>query len=90
MPNITIELTETQIKGLESVALSPSDWANNVVTERARVAIDDIVTLYTNKALNEGVQIPSTREEIVSDAFARSWAKTIAQQDAKISPENGA
>jgi len=84
MPNITIELTETQIKGLESVALSPSDWADNVVTERARVAIDDIVTLYTNKALNEGVQIPSTREEIVSDAFARSWVKTIAQQDAEL------
>lgn len=84
MPNITIELTETQIKGLESVALSAADWADNVVTERARVAIDDIVTLYTNKALNEGVQIPSTREEIVSDAFARSWVKTIAQQDAEL------
>lgn len=90
MPDITITLTETQIKGLEYVALSPSDWANNAVTERARVAIDDIVTLYTTKALNEGVQIPSTREEIVSDAFARSWVKTVAQRDAELLSENGA
>jgi len=36
MPTITIELTDTQYKGLEYAALSPQDWAENAVTERSR------------------------------------------------------
>ena len=72
---ITIELTDTQFKGLEYAALSPSDWAENAVTERARLANDEIVSIYTNRALDEGVQIPATRELIVADAFTRGWVK---------------
>ena len=32
MPDITITLTDTQYKGLEYAALSPQEWAENVVT----------------------------------------------------------
>jgi hypothetical protein len=80
---ITIELTDTQFKGLEYAALSPSDWAENAVTERARIANDEIVSIYTNRALDEGVQIPATRELIVADAFTRGWVKTAEQRNAE-------
>jgi len=80
---ITIELTDTQFKGLEYAALSPSDWAENAVTERARIANDEIVSIYTNRALDEGVQIPATRELIVADAFTRGWVKTAAERNAE-------
>ena len=80
---ITIELTDTQFKGLEYAALSPSDWAENAVTERARIANDEIVSIYTNRALDEGVQIPATRELVVADAFTRGWVKTAAQRNAE-------
>ena len=83
MPNITITLTDTQLKGLEYVALSPQDWAENAVTNRARIANDEIIQMYTNRALDEGVQIPATRELIVADAFTRGWAKTAAQAQAE-------
>ena len=83
MPDITITLTDTQLKGLEYVALSPQDWAENAVTERARIANDEIVQMYTNRALDEGVAIPATRELIVADAFTREWAKTAAQVQAE-------
>jgi hypothetical protein len=83
MPSITIELTDTQFKGLEYAALSPSDWAENAVTERARIANDEIVSIYTNRALDEGVQIPATRELIVADAFTRGWVKTAEQRNAE-------
>ena len=43
MPNVSINLTETQYKGLEYVSTLPQDWADNVVTNRARIAIDEIV-----------------------------------------------
>ena len=79
MPDITITLTATQYKGLEYCAMSPQEWADNAVTNRARIAIDEIVQMYTTRALDEGVSIPATRELIVSDAFTRGWAKTAAQ-----------
>ena len=81
MATITIELTDTQYKGLQYAAASPEDWAENAVTHRARVAIDEIVQMYIQKALDEGVNIPSTRNEIVMDAYERGWIKTAAQRN---------
>ena len=81
---IQIELTDTQFKGLEYAALSPQDWADNALTERARIANDEIVSIYTNRALDEGVQIPATRELIVADAFTRGWVETAAQRQAAL------
>lgn len=78
MPNITITLTDTQFKGLEYAALSPQDWAENAVTERARIANDEIVNLYVQHCLNNGVQVPATREDIVAAAFADGVVKTAA------------
>ncbi len=83
MPDITITLTDTQLKGLQYAALDPQDWAENAVTERARIANDQIIQMYTNRALDEGVAIPATRELIVVDAFTRGWAKTAAQMQAE-------
>ena len=83
MPNITITLTDTQLKGLQYVAVDPQDWAENAVTNRARIANDEIIQMYTTRALDEGVQIPATRELIVADAFTRGWAKTAEQQNAE-------
>jgi alkylhydroperoxidase/carboxymuconolactone decarboxylase family protein YurZ len=79
MPNITITLTDTQMKGLEYAALSPQDWVENAAINRARQANDEVIKMYTERALDEGVQIPATRELIVADAFARGWAQTAAQ-----------
>ena len=80
MPNITITLTETQYKGLEYAALSPEDWAENAVTERARIANDEIVQLTVQHCLDNGVQIPATREEIVAYAFDNAVVKTAQQR----------
>ena len=85
MPDITITLTDTQYKGLQYAALDPQDWADNALTNRARIANDEIVSMYTNRALDEGVAIPATRELIVADAFTRGWAKTAAQVNAEAS-----
>ena len=82
MPNITITLTDTQMKGLEYAAFSPQDWVENAATNRARQANDEIIKMYTNRALDEGVQIPATRELIVADAFTRGWAQTAAEAQA--------
>ena len=87
MPNITITLTDTQYKGLEYAALDPQDWADNALTNRARIANEEIIQMYTTRALDEGVAIPATRELIVADAFTRGWAKTAAERNAEAEAE---
>jgi len=83
MNKITIELTDTQLKGLEYVALSPQEWAENAVTERARIANDEIVKMVVEQCLNNGEQIPTTREEIVAHGFECGVVKTAAERNAE-------
>ena len=79
MPTITVELTDHQLKGLEYSCNTPQDFADNALHNEARISNDNIVTMYTTRALDENVAIPATRELIVADAFTRGWAKTAAQ-----------
>lgn len=76
--NITVTLTSTQYKGLEYAAADPQDWAENAVQNRAKIAVDEIVSLATTWYLDNGVQIPATRDLIVEDAFARNIVQTAA------------
>lgn len=83
MPNITITLTDTQMKGLEYAAFSPQDWAENAVTERCRIANDEIVQLTVQHCLDNGIQVPATREDIVAYAFANDIVATAAERQAE-------
>ena len=87
MPTITITLTDTQYKGLEYAAASPQDWAENAVTERCRIANDEIVALTVQHCLDNGVQIPATREAVVAYAFDNALVKTAAQRNAEAQAE---
>ena len=87
MPTITIELTETQYKGLEYAALSPEDWAENAVTERCRIANDEIVNITVQHCLDNGIQVPATREEIVAYAFDNEVVKTVAVRNSEAEAE---
>ena len=78
---ITIELTDTQFKGLEYAAFSPFDWAENAVTERCRIANDEIVDITVKHCLDNGIQVPATREAIVDYAFDNDIVKTAAQRN---------
>ena len=43
MANITVSVTDTQMKCLEYAAYSVQDWCDNAIHERARVAQEDII-----------------------------------------------
>ena len=80
---ITIELTDTQYKGLEYAALSPQEWTENAVTNRARIANDEIVDITVKHCLDNGIQVPATRELIVAFAFDNDIVKTAAERNAE-------
>lgn len=68
-----VELTEAEDLSLQSVAVSADDWIANVVKERCRIAMDEIINLAVRRYLEEGIQVPATRDDIVIDAFDRGW-----------------
>jgi hypothetical protein len=78
--DITITLSNAEFKSLQYVAVDPIEWVDNAAKNRAREAQQEIVTLYTNRALDEGVTIPSSRDEIVEDAYTRGWIQTLSAQ----------
>jgi hypothetical protein len=78
MANISVTLTDTELKALGYVAVSPQEWAENAIKDRCRIAVDEIVGLYTERALGEGIQIPTTKDALVADAFIRGWVKSAA------------
>ena len=80
---IQIELTDTQFKGLEYAALSPSEWAENAVAERCRIANDEIVDITVKHCLDNSIQVPATRELIVAYAFDNDIVKTAAVRNAE-------
>jgi hypothetical protein len=65
--DITIKITEAEAKALAHVALSPQEWAENAVHERARVAMEEIFQLEVQRMLADSsiTEIPADREAVV-------------------------
>ena len=80
--NITIELTETQEKALAYVALSPQGWAENVVHNRCRIAIDEIYDMEVARMTADPAitSIPADKDAVVLAADIQS----VAERDAAI------
>jgi hypothetical protein len=84
MTDYTVTLDDSEVKALNCMSLvaDPQAFVQNFVSNRARIAIEEVVQLYTSKALDAGIAIPGTRAEIVNDAHARGWIQTAAEQAA--------
>ena len=54
---------------MEYVAADVADWADNAVTNRARIATDEIVSLAVAKFLELGESIPGSKDAIVAAAY---------------------
>ena len=83
----TVEYTETENKAMEFVSASVDEWIQNAAHERARIAIDEIVTLAVQKFLEAGQSIPGSKDEIVAAAYANGWIKTAAQRNEEAKQE---
>lgn len=90
MTTYNITLTAAEDAALSYAALSQDDWIQNAVHERARVAIDEIVQITVAKCLETNVQIPGSKDEMVTLAFAQGWVKTAAQRQAEFEAEAAA
>lgn len=81
MANYTVNYTETEDSAMKYAALSVQDWIDNAAHERARIAIEEIIGVAMKLYLDQNIQIPSSREAIVKDAFDRDWVKTAEERN---------
>lgn len=90
MPNITIEVTDTELKCMEYAAISPQDWADNALHNRARIAGDEIVAALVAHCNANEIAIATGRDAQIAQAFELGVARTAAEVQAEaeaIQPE---
>ena len=84
MPDITITLTDTENKALEYAAVSVQDWADNALTNRARIAKDEIIEKLIKHCNANGVTIATGEDAQVTQAFDLGVVRTAAQVQAQV------
>ena len=80
MTQYFVDLSTAQDAALSMVATAQQDWITAVVHERCRIAIEEIVGITVQQCLDNGVQLPGTKDAIVALAFERGWVKSAADR----------
>ena len=64
----TVGITTGEYKALQSVMVDQKDWIENALTNRARIASDDIVNKYTAFKINKGEAITAVGTTAIIEA----------------------
>ena len=85
MPDITVSLTDTELKCLEYAAAVPQDWADNALTNRARIAKDEIIAALVAHCNANSIDIATGEDAQGTQAFTLEVVKTAAARNAEAS-----
>jgi len=64
----TVGITTGEYKALQYVMTDQKDWINNALTNRARIATDEIVNIYTKFKINKGEAITAVGSTAIIEA----------------------
>ena len=78
MPDITVSLTDTENKALEYAAVSVQDWADNALTNRARIAKDEIIAKLVAHCNANSVALAVGEDAQVTQAYDLGVVDTAA------------
>lgn len=84
MVTYTITLSDAENKALGVVAVSQQEWIDNVVHERCRIAMEEIVAAEVQRKLAAGEPITGTKDDIVMAANIESAAERQARIEAEL------
>lgn len=64
--DITISLTEAELKALSADIVNVQEWAQYIIKDRARIEMDKIIDNVVKNCLNNNINLPSgSKEEII-------------------------
>ena len=64
----TVGITTGEYKALQYVMVDQKDWMENAIKNRARIASDEIVNIYTQFKINKGEAITAVGTTAVIEA----------------------
>ena len=64
----SVGITTGEYKALQYVMVDQNDWIDNALTNRARIASEEIVNLYTQFKINKGEAITAVGTTAVIEA----------------------
>ena len=64
----TVGITTGEFKALQYVMTDQNNWVNNALTNRARIATEEIVNLYSQFKINKGEAITAVGTTAVIEA----------------------
>ena len=64
----TVGITTAEYKALQSVTADQKEWIENAIQNRARIAITNIQTEYTNIKINKGEAITAVGTTAIIEA----------------------
>ena len=74
----TVGITTGEYKALQSVMVDQKDWIENAITNRARIASDDIINKYTAFKINKGEAITAVGTTAIIEAAYAAGVVGIA------------
>ena len=69
---------------MECVCFDVNDWIQNICHERARIAQEEVMKIAINMFIENNIQIPMTKDDIIIEAFKRGWVKTLKEKNEEI------
>ena len=70
MADYTVRLTDTEQTAMEYIAFDVDDWITNAATNRARIAIEEIIKLNTAHCNDNSIAIAVGRDAQVAQALS--------------------
>ena len=77
MADITVKLTDTQIKCLEYIAYSVQDWCDNAIHERARIAQEEIIAKLVAHCNANSITIATGVDAQITQAYSLKLIDTL-------------
>ena len=77
MPNITVTITDTEEKCLNTVMVGIGTWTDNLVTDRARIAKDEIISNLVKHCNEKSLSIATGEDAQITQAYAIGVAHTL-------------
>ena len=79
MPDITISITDTEQKALDTVMVDIQEWTDNAVTNRARIAKDEIISQLVAHCNANSIAIATGEDAQVTQAYDLDLVKKLTE-----------
>ena len=87
MANITVSVTDTQMKCLEYAAHTVQDWCDNAIHNRARIAQDEIIAKLVEHCNANDIAIATGVDAQITQAYDLGVVDTAANIQAAADAE---